>query len=897
MKVSKKIKNLFSVIMVLTLVLPLNVNIRTVKADGTYTQTFNVASAADINAAAQVINAAESGTYLINITADLDSNINSFDFSKNTITIKGNGHSIQAASAGPTVCASGTATIIVGLGDDSDTIIFNGTTTEDNPGVFYAWNGGTIVMNTGVTIQNNRGQNYFGGGVTVEDGTFIMNGGTISNCGIDGGSVCYGGGVAVINGGIFTMNGGTITGCYATSDYIDDYDPNRCFTAMGGGVYVTGGSSFTMNNGTITNCSATNFGGGIAEDISYGEMYYASTPKGMGYIKDSVTINDGTISGNSADSGGGIFVSGYYYSYAGPIATYSPGIGTVENPGLFVNGGTISENSASDSGGGVFIAMLRPTVTVQLHNAVISDNEALTGAGVENYGYWTQLDIDGCTITGNVASANGGGIAAQSNSSNGWTSVKDSTISSNQSGAIGAGVYYDGNSALRITGENMIQNNTYNGQKNNLNIYSATKPVYVTGSLSGSSIGLSDPTLWGDGISDQAATTSTAKLTSRFVSNNSVEPSDVFKSDHATWVVDYSEDNKEARLVKREIHAKIRGGSITLDGKIGVNLYVDLNTDSASELSPEELAKFSMKFKLNDDTAEGELSEVSATDAKYDSENDCYIFTCRVAATQMADIIDSEIIYDGDATGINKQYSVKQYASNMIGKETTAENLKKLLKPLLNYGAYSQLYFDYKTDNLANEGFEMTDDIQAIGIDIEQEMKVTYEGISGIRVTGFTMEIDDGINIMVKVELDADQNIENYISTLEGDPDQDDLFINDDLTETYNTEHLPFTDWNSEDSKTYYIILNNMPANRFDDHLTLTIADINNPSSKCTVKFSAISYGYEMINKNGIEKLEMTEAKKENFEYFLKAMCLYNQFADMYFGNNEYIKDNNGKVD
>ena len=42
-----------------------------------------------------------------------------------------------------------------------------------------------------------------------------MLGGTIENCGIDGGSVCYGGGVAVIYGGSFVMDAGEITNCYA----------------------------------------------------------------------------------------------------------------------------------------------------------------------------------------------------------------------------------------------------------------------------------------------------------------------------------------------------------------------------------------------------------------------------------------------------------------------------------------------------------------------------------------------------------------------------------------------------------------------------------------------------------------------------------------------------------
>ena len=163
---------------------------------------------------------------------------------------------------------------------------------------------GTINMYNGVTIKDIETNNYFGGGVTITDGsTFHMYGGTIDNCGIQGGSVCYGGGVAAINGGSFIMDGGTIKNCYAYSDYTDTTDPNRCFTAVGGGVFVSNGSYFQMNGGTVTNFKATNFGDGIALDISYGELYNRGV--GMGNPQSRVEINGGTIDGNTASAGGG----------------------------------------------------------------------------------------------------------------------------------------------------------------------------------------------------------------------------------------------------------------------------------------------------------------------------------------------------------------------------------------------------------------------------------------------------------------------------------------------------------------------------------------------------------------------------------------------------------------
>ena len=102
------------------------------------------------------------------------------------------------------------AQLSLGVADGSDALKISGGNEQSNdvPGLLHIE--GTCNMHPGVTIADRKGDNYFGGGVTVQGGTFHMYGGTIDNCGITGGSICYGGGVAVIYGGAFTMDGGEI---------------------------------------------------------------------------------------------------------------------------------------------------------------------------------------------------------------------------------------------------------------------------------------------------------------------------------------------------------------------------------------------------------------------------------------------------------------------------------------------------------------------------------------------------------------------------------------------------------------------------------------------------------------------------------------------------------------
>ncbi len=552
MKMKKCLSMILAIVMIATMItsLPITANAVDVDTAGTAEDTvIDVSTADELKAACTEINT-NGGNYTINLTDDIEGYQVSITKSDAVVTVIGNGHTVSSSESAVYVANGAT----VNLGDGQSELILTSVDNNDTAGIVDIQYDSFCNMYDKVTLKDHKGDNYFGGGVTVKGGTFHMYGGTIENCGIGSGSVCYGGGVAVIAGGSFIMDNGTITKCYVRSDYTDEYDPNRCFTAMGGGVFVTAGSSFTMNGGTISNCEATNMGGGIAmassdsmSDQDEWDLYR------MGNPKSNVTINNGTISGNKAWLGAGIFVSGYFYAFSSAFEMYPQGTGLTDNPGLYINGGTIEQNEAEDMGGGILVAMIKSAAKIQIHNAFISSNKADNGAGIESFGYWTQMDIDGCTISDNSAVTKGGGIMLSTNGSGGYTNLKNTTVIGDTSGDKGAGVYYDTNSKLNISGANIIQNNTYNGKQNNLNILSLSKPVYVNGDLTGSQIGLSDPTLWDDNLSDEdAQAVSTDYLTSGYKAYNTANPSNFFTSDHETWVADYSDVNpNEVRLVRK----------------------------------------------------------------------------------------------------------------------------------------------------------------------------------------------------------------------------------------------------------------------------------------------------------------------------------------------------------
>ena len=171
-----------------------------------------------------------------------------------------------------------------------------------------------------------------------------------------------------------------------------------------------------MNGGSIEGCTASNyedsdifdaFGGGVAV-VTSDEAYYEN--RGYGYLDSNFTMNGGTIKNCSADVKGGALAVGAAYIRIGPMCTQSYSILPGSNkPGIFLNGGTMTGNDATD-GGAIFLNWIRPSIPVSIKNMQITSNSAYQGAGIENYSYWTQAKIDGCTITGNSSDSYGGGI-------------------------------------------------------------------------------------------------------------------------------------------------------------------------------------------------------------------------------------------------------------------------------------------------------------------------------------------------------------------------------------------------------------------------------------------------------------------------------------------------------
>ena len=399
---------------ILLVVLSLSVTPKAAFAENETATVIEVKNGEEFENAINTVNGASEGEYIISLTGNVEIGGATIQ-SRCPVTILGNGHtltvqvSIHVAEGAPVKLGSG----------DGNVLNIHGTEKGEEPGLLYISKEGTCEMYPGVSLSGRKGNNYFGGGVTVFGGTFHMHGGEIKNCGIRGGSVCYGGGVAVYYGGKFIMDGGEIKDCYADSDASIYFNHPLGFTGVGGGVFVSGGSSFVMNGGTISNNKATSMGGGIAVVASYEEI-----SRGFGNLKSSVEIKGGTVKNNSAQTGAGVFASASYYCPVYAICAPTPAIGQSANPGLYIDNAQILDNVAPISskdkdvkhpnkkdhpaygmGGGVFVAGLNSPAGVRISNTTIQGNKAAVGGGfaAKQNTYDGQLTITNTVLCNNIA--------------------------------------------------------------------------------------------------------------------------------------------------------------------------------------------------------------------------------------------------------------------------------------------------------------------------------------------------------------------------------------------------------------------------------------------------------------------------------------------------------------
>ena len=149
-------------------------------------------------------------------------------------------------------------------------------------------------------------------------------------------------------------------------------------------------------------------------------------------------------------------------------------------------------------------------------------------------------------------------------------------------------------------------------------------------------------------------------------------------------------------VVEDSANSEIVSADVVLGQDITVNYY--------ARLDPAHIGA-EMRFTMN-----GNVTVVSGEETEEDG---VYVYAFQEVAPQcMGDNIKAELVLNGAVLAVKAEYSVRTYCLNMLAKSASELGLsaqkyaalKTLIADMLEYGAQAQMYKNYKTNNLVNQG-------------------------------------------------------------------------------------------------------------------------------------------------------------------------------------------------
>lgn len=167
-----------------------------------------------------------------------------------------------------------------------------------------------------------------------------------------------------------------------------------------------------------------------------------------------------------------------------------------------------------------------------------------------------------------------------------------------------------------------------------------------------------------------------------------------------------TDDNCECETFEDSIGAKLVGYTLSLNGNIGVNFYMELDESVVNDENAY------MLFTLpNGGTKQISVAEV-VQDIKLVYGKTCYVFSCEVSSDEMTQEIKAQMFDGNGKGGTEYTYTVRDYAEYIIANtDSYREGDVAFAKALLNYGSASQIFFESNIDDLANKNLSAEDQV------------------------------------------------------------------------------------------------------------------------------------------------------------------------------------------
>ena len=304
------------------------------------------------------------------------------------------------------------------------------------------------------------------------------------------------------------------------------------------------------------------------------------------------------------------------------------------------------------------------------------------------------------------------------------------------------------------------------------------------------------------------------------------------------------------------------GYSATLGGNIGLNFIMEIDEEYQNENT---IMNFSVIYNDSETDEQKELytqsvpfkdAEVITVDGK-----NYYKFTCNVAAKEMTCAIKGQLV-NGDKQGTEFTSSVADYAYTLLYSENATDSTQKLVKAMLNYGAYSQEYFKFYTDYLAN--CDLSDEEKQL-MDYKASDYSYYK--SEYKQTNENTDIGYYGSSLV---LETNTEVKNYFTFDSTKTNFDDITYTctDSSGKIYKAD-IESKQWGDNG---FYLKITDIPPHLFDKRLTITVSA--GGEEQCSLSFSPLSYFYSVLNAypedDGVHD-GLRNVVKAYYQYGLKA--------------------------
>ena len=259
---------------------------------------------------------------------------------------------------------------------------------------------------------------------------------------------------------------------------------------------------------------------------------------------------------------------------------------------------------------------------------------------------------------------------------------------------------------------------------------------------------------------------------------------------------------KSGTVTVKEAGSSIEEASFQLSSNITANFYVDLAT-------AHEGAK--MRFTMN--------GEETLVDGVESGRNGLLLYQFEgISPQSMGDTIKAELVLNGEVLDKVDNYSVRAYCDMLFGysagdlglTQAKFEASKTMMADLLEYGAMSQLYRNYKTDSLVNEGITGKSTFTELEAALwDKELGATNK--AGTEFTGANVWFDNEIQLCFKFTAPGCTE-SNFCVKVED-------------TDTGKSKEYPLSSFqviSAEDSH-YYIMSEPVPVSHFGHYFTITL--------------------------------------------------------------------------